>query len=59
VAESALVTAETAYEKARIEVKRATGAILETYGIAVETNRKGELTGTVTRSAAGAGPSGQ
>jgi outer membrane protein TolC len=36
VAESALVTAETAYEKARIEVKRATGALLEDYGISIE-----------------------
>ncbi len=35
VAESALVTAETAYEKARIEVRRATGTILEEYGISV------------------------
>jgi outer membrane protein TolC len=33
VAESALVTAETAYEKARIEVRRATGSVLEDYGI--------------------------
>ena len=59
VADSALVTAETAYEKARVEVKRATGAVLETYGIAVEANHKGELTGTVTRSATGSGPGGQ
>jgi outer membrane protein TolC len=36
VAESALVAAETAYEKARIEVKRATGALLEDYGISIE-----------------------
>jgi outer membrane protein TolC len=35
VAESALVTAETAYEKARIEVRRATGSILESYGISI------------------------
>ena len=35
LAESALVTAETAYEKARIELKRATGSVLEDYGISV------------------------
>ena len=35
MAESALVTAETAYEKARIEVRRATGSILESYGISI------------------------
>jgi len=35
-AESALVTAETAYEKARIEVKRATGTILQGYGISID-----------------------
>lgn len=59
LAESALVTAETGYEKARIEVRRATGTILEEYGISVESNRKGELTGTVTRSATAPVPSGQ
>jgi outer membrane protein TolC len=35
VAESALVTAETEYEKDVIEVRRATGSILESYGISV------------------------
>jgi outer membrane protein TolC len=35
LAESALVTAETAYEKGRIEVWRATGSILENYGISI------------------------
>jgi hypothetical protein len=35
VAESALVTAETAYEKAGIEVRRATGSVLEDYGISI------------------------
>jgi outer membrane protein TolC len=59
LAESALVAAETAYEKDRIEVRRATGSVLEEFGISIETNRKGGLTGTVTRSAAGAAPSGQ
>jgi outer membrane protein TolC len=33
VSESALVAAETAYEKSRIELRRATGSILEQYGI--------------------------
>ena len=36
LAESALVTAETAYEKARIEMRRATGTMLEEYGISIE-----------------------
>ncbi len=43
LAESALVTAETAYEKARIEVKRATGTILEEYGIAIADAKAGEV----------------
>jgi outer membrane protein TolC len=58
VAESALVTAETGYEKARIELRRATGAILEEYGISLEKSRKGELSGTVTSSATAPVPSG-
>ena len=41
VAESALVTAETAYEKARIEVRRATGSVLETYGISISDAKTG------------------
>jgi len=59
LAESALVTAETGYEKARIEAWRATGIVLEEYGIAVEESRKGGVTGNVTRTATGAAPSGQ
>jgi outer membrane protein TolC len=43
LAESALVTAETAYEKARIEVRRATGAILEEYGISIEAAKMGAV----------------
>jgi outer membrane protein TolC len=43
LAESALVTAETAYEKARIEVRRATGSILETYGISIADARAGTV----------------
>jgi outer membrane protein TolC len=43
LAESALVTAETAYEKARIEVRRATGAILEEYGISIEAAKSGAV----------------
>ena len=41
VAESALVTAETSYEKARIEVRRATGSVLEDYGISIDSARTG------------------
>src|SRR5208337_1439280 len=41
LADSALVTAETAYEKARIEVRRATGTVLEGYGISIEDARTG------------------
>jgi outer membrane protein TolC len=41
LAESALVTAETAYEKARIEVRRATGSILEDYGISIAEAKAG------------------
>ena len=41
VAESALVTAETAYEKARIEVRRATGSVLEEFGISIDAARTG------------------
>ena len=43
LAASALVTAETAYEKARIEVKRATGSILEEYGISIADARAGAV----------------
>jgi outer membrane protein TolC len=35
LSESALVAAETAYQKARIELRRATGSILEDYGISI------------------------
>ena len=41
LAESALVTAETAYEKARIEMRRATGSILEEYGISIADAKSG------------------
>ena len=41
VAESALVTAQTAYEKARIELKRATGSVLEDYAISIAEARSG------------------
>jgi outer membrane protein TolC len=43
LAESALVTAETMYEKARIEVTRSTGAILETYGISIVDAKAGQV----------------
>jgi outer membrane protein TolC len=41
LAELALVTAETAYEKARIEVRRATGSVLEEYGISIADAKAG------------------
>ncbi len=43
VAESALVTAETAYEKDRIEVRRATGTVLEEYGISIADAKAGAV----------------
>jgi outer membrane protein TolC len=46
VAESALVTAETAYEKARIEVKRSTGSVLEDYGISIDDAKSGVVQAT-------------
>jgi outer membrane protein TolC len=45
VAESALVTAETAYEKARIEVRRATGSVLEEYQISIADAKAGVVAG--------------
>lgn len=42
-AESALVDAETAYEKARIELRRATGSILDDYGISIADAKYGTL----------------
>jgi outer membrane protein TolC len=41
LAESALVTAETAYEKARIEVRRSTGSVLEAYEISIADAKTG------------------
>ena len=41
LAESALVAAETDYEKARIEVRRATGSVLEDYGISIANAKAG------------------
>jgi len=43
LAESALVAAETAYEKARIEVRRATGSVLEEYGISIADAKAGTV----------------
>ena len=40
-AESALVAARTAYQKAGIELDRATGSTLETFSISVESARTG------------------
>jgi outer membrane protein TolC len=59
VAENALVTAQTDYAKARIELMRATGSILENYGISVEANHKGDATGNVTQATTPTGPGGQ
>ncbi|HEY1579207.1 MAG TPA: TolC family protein [Terracidiphilus sp.] len=41
VAESALVTAQTAYEKARIQLKQSTGSVLEAYGISIADAKSG------------------
>ena len=41
VAESALVTAQTAYEKARIQLKYSTGSVLEEYGISIDDAKTG------------------
>ncbi|MGB8261526.1 MAG: TolC family protein, partial [Terracidiphilus sp.] len=41
LAESALVVAETAYEKARIELHRSIGSVLEDYGISITAARQG------------------
>jgi hypothetical protein len=41
VPESVLVTAETAYQKSRIEVQRAAGSILEECGISIADAKNG------------------
>jgi outer membrane protein TolC len=41
MAESALVTAQTAYEKARIQLKYSTGSVLEQYGISIDDAKTG------------------
>jgi outer membrane protein TolC len=41
LAESALVSAETDYEKARVEMRRAAGSVLEDYGISVAAAKSG------------------
>lgn len=41
VAESALVTAQTAYEKARITLKYSTGSVLDEYGISIDDAKTG------------------
>jgi outer membrane protein TolC len=41
IAESALVAAETGYEKARVEMRRAAGSVLEDYGISVAAAKTG------------------
>jgi outer membrane protein TolC len=51
-AESALVDAETAYEKARIELRRATGSILDDYGISIADARSGTLSAESSSPAA-------
>jgi len=49
VAESALVAAETAYEKARIELRRATGTILEGYGISIAEAKTGVVEAAISQ----------
>jgi outer membrane protein TolC len=56
VAESTLVTAETGYEKARIDLLRATGTVLEEYGISIDAARSGTAP---TKTATAPVPSGQ
>jgi outer membrane protein TolC len=46
VAESALVTAQTAYEKARIQLKYSTGSVLEEYGISIADAKTGVIAET-------------
>jgi outer membrane protein TolC len=46
VAESALVTAQTAYEKARIQLKYSTGSVLEEYGISIADAKTGVVAET-------------
>ena len=41
LAESALVAAETDYEKARVEMRRAAGSVLEDYGISIAAAKTG------------------
>lgn len=41
LAESALVAAETDYEKARVEMRRATGSVLEDYGVSIADAKAG------------------
>ena len=43
VAESALVSAEAVYEKAQVELKRATGTILQDYGISIDDAKSGQV----------------
>jgi len=60
VAENALVTAETAYAKDRIEMLRATGTMLDAYGISVEQAKTGNGNAAPpTTNPAIAAPSGQ
>jgi len=49
-ADSALVAARTAYQKARIELDRATGSTLETFSISVESARTGVQPATPPKS---------
>ena len=50
--EAALVDAETAYEKTRIELRRATGSILDDYGISIADARSGTLSAESSAPAA-------
>jgi hypothetical protein len=42
--ESALVNATVAYEKSRIELDRATGALLDHHGISIDDAARGQVT---------------
>ncbi len=44
VAESALVAAQTAYEKAKVDLDRATGATLERTGVSIDDAKLGVVT---------------
>jgi outer membrane protein TolC len=56
VAESALATAETTYEKARIDLRRSVGSILEDFGISIEMAKNGAAKQSTTAPPEAAAP---